>query len=334
MNMKTGVSDFHLPADPEDLFDWDRLRIFRMVAHLGSMSAAANQLQTSLPTISRRVSELEALLSANLIRRSPKGIELTETGLRVRRHADVMADVVHAIHMEIDEAGQSTSGPVRIICCEAVGPYWLATHLAGLSMEYPAMSPNLIVSDMPSEGLIWPCDLTIQVRRPTNPNLIIRRLGRVHYRFFAPKMIARSKPPQSLKDLKGRTCLAPEDYASMQLQESSLIAPYHSLLGDAVTSNSIATLAAICKAGGGIAILPAFISEHIPDLEPIDTLYPPPLDLWLAYPDRLRHQKRGKILLNWVNDVFDPSTYSWFQESPEGRRPTPVRPSRKRPRKR
>ena len=332
--MKTGVSDFHLPIDPEDLFDWDLLRIFRMVAHLGSMSAAANQLQTSLPTISRRVSELETLLSTNLIRRSPKGIELTETGHRLRRHADVMADVVHAIHLEIDEADKSTSGPVRIVCCEAVGPYWLASHLARLSIEFPALSPNLIVSEMPTEGLAWPTDLIIQVKRPNNPDLIIRRLGRVHYRFFAPAALMTPAAPQTLRDLKEHPCLVPEDYANIQLQEASLIAPYHSILGDAVTSNSIATLAAICRAGGGIAILPAFISEQMCDLEPIETLHPPPLDLWLAYPDRLRNQKRGQILLDWVNDVFDPSTHSWFQESPEGRRPAPVRPSRKLPRKR
>jgi len=34
--------------------DWDNMRVFRVVAELGSMNAAAHRLQESAPTISRK----------------------------------------------------------------------------------------------------------------------------------------------------------------------------------------------------------------------------------------------------------------------------------------
>jgi DNA-binding transcriptional LysR family regulator len=42
-----------------DRLDWDTLRVFRVVAELSSMSAAAVRLGESPPTISRKIDDLE-----------------------------------------------------------------------------------------------------------------------------------------------------------------------------------------------------------------------------------------------------------------------------------
>ena len=63
-----------------DRLDWDTLRIFRVVAELSSMSAAAARLGESPPTISRKIDDLEKSLGIQVFLRSTRGVELTETG--------------------------------------------------------------------------------------------------------------------------------------------------------------------------------------------------------------------------------------------------------------
>ena len=60
--------------------DWDKLKVFSVVAELGSMNAAASRLKETAPTVSRKIDELERTLNARLLYRSPRGVSLTEAG--------------------------------------------------------------------------------------------------------------------------------------------------------------------------------------------------------------------------------------------------------------
>ena len=71
--------------------DWDNMRVFRIVAELGSMNAAAHRLQESAPTIGRKIDQLEKDLNTTLLVRTTRGVELTDAGriaLAGRRGAD------------------------------------------------------------------------------------------------------------------------------------------------------------------------------------------------------------------------------------------------------
>ncbi|CAN0487041.1 unnamed protein product, partial [Scytosiphon promiscuus] len=72
--------------------DWDKLRVFKVVAELGSMTSAAARLRESPPTVSRKIDELEEFLSSKLFTRSTRGMELTETGKTVLRYARQMEE--------------------------------------------------------------------------------------------------------------------------------------------------------------------------------------------------------------------------------------------------
>ena len=48
--------------------DWDKLKVFIVVAELGSMNAAAARLKETAPTVSRKIDELERSLNARLLR--------------------------------------------------------------------------------------------------------------------------------------------------------------------------------------------------------------------------------------------------------------------------
>jgi DNA-binding transcriptional LysR family regulator len=60
--------------------DWTLVQSFLAVAETGSLSAAARRLRQSQPTLGRHIRQLESGLRAELFRRVPRGLELTEAG--------------------------------------------------------------------------------------------------------------------------------------------------------------------------------------------------------------------------------------------------------------
>src|SRR6516164_513039 len=61
--------------------------MFVAVVQAGSLSAAATRLGTPLPTLSRRIRDLERQLRVQLLERSARGTKLTDAGARLYEHA-------------------------------------------------------------------------------------------------------------------------------------------------------------------------------------------------------------------------------------------------------
>ncbi len=60
--------------------DWDRLRIFHIVAQAGSLTDAGHALNVSQSAVSRQISNLEKSIGVSLFNRHARGLVLTEQG--------------------------------------------------------------------------------------------------------------------------------------------------------------------------------------------------------------------------------------------------------------
>ena len=58
----------------------DAMRVFLAVVDAGSISAGSRKLNAPLPSVSRKLSELERYLKTNLIIRTSRNIQLTDAG--------------------------------------------------------------------------------------------------------------------------------------------------------------------------------------------------------------------------------------------------------------
>ncbi len=109
--------------------DWDKLRVFKAVAEIGSMTSAAARLKESPPTVSRKIDELEEFLNSKLFTRSTRGVELTETGKVVLRYAQLMEDAANEVLSQAIGKSSGLEGRIRIGTGDGVGPYWIAPRL-------------------------------------------------------------------------------------------------------------------------------------------------------------------------------------------------------------
>lgn len=293
-------------------FDWDRLRIFRVVAQTGSMSAAALRVGQSLPTISRRITELETDLQAELFQRSTPGVDLTAAGELLLRHSHLIADAVSAAGCEVSDLSARTRKTLHLACAEIFSAYWIAPRLPTFQRQKPCPSIMLTVCDRPDELARLAPDIAIQTRKPQRLDLISKRLGKSHHQVFAAPSYHRSQSRiVEFCDLPQAGCLVHSSYADL-VRDRPETAPEFPLLRE---MNSVSTMIALCRAGLAPAILPTHVSETVPDIMPYTDIPVPALDIWLSYSERMRALNRGRDVLDWLMAIFAPSENHCFRET-------------------
>ena len=101
---------------------FDAMAMFLAAVDHGSLSAAARALKVPVPTLSRKVADLEAVLGTQLLTRTTRKLSLTDAG-----HA--YAGAARRILEQVEEAERAARGADRLVCPDAEGPDHRAEHL-------------------------------------------------------------------------------------------------------------------------------------------------------------------------------------------------------------
>ena len=102
------------------------LRYFLAVAREQSISAAAQALHLTQPTLSRQLRELEEELGKQLMVRGSRRIELTEDGILLRKRAEEIMELVSRTQAELSSPDEAVTGDVYIGTGETDGVRRLA----------------------------------------------------------------------------------------------------------------------------------------------------------------------------------------------------------------
>jgi DNA-binding transcriptional LysR family regulator len=121
------------------MFDWNDLRYFLAVAREGSTIAAADGLKVNQSTVQRRLAALEEQLGRKLVERSPAGYRLTETGLKLRPHAEAVEAAVEAFRRQIASAATELTGTIRVTSTEGIAYLVLTPLLEKFHARHPSV---------------------------------------------------------------------------------------------------------------------------------------------------------------------------------------------------
>ncbi len=94
--------------------DLRQLRYFVGIVQAGSLSRAADQLHVAQSAISHHLASLESELDRQLVTRGPKGIQLTEAGSVLYRHAEAILRHLDFAKEDVANALNVPSGRVSI----------------------------------------------------------------------------------------------------------------------------------------------------------------------------------------------------------------------------
>lgn len=123
------------------------LKYFLAVAREQNISAAAESLFLSQPTLSRQLKELEEELGKQLFIRGSRKITLTEEGLLLRKRAEEIVELLDKTEKELSNSDEQVSGEIYIGAGETDGLRLIAKAAKELQEQYPQITYRIISGD-------------------------------------------------------------------------------------------------------------------------------------------------------------------------------------------
>lgn len=123
------------------------LKYFLAVAREQNISAAAQSLFLSQPTLSRQLKELEEELGKQLFIRGSRKITLTEEGLLLRKRAEEIVELLDKTEQELSRSDEQVSGEIYIGAGETDGLRLIAKAAKELQEQYPQITYRIISGD-------------------------------------------------------------------------------------------------------------------------------------------------------------------------------------------
>lgn len=120
-------------------------------AKYGTLSATAEHLMVTQPTVTRGMQKLENELGVTLFKRTPNRISLTETGQLAAKEAEKLLDAKQAFIEHIQDF-EKHSGKIRLGSV-APGPLYIAEDVASehISIDNDLLSENEVIAKLLSQ---------------------------------------------------------------------------------------------------------------------------------------------------------------------------------------
>ena len=119
------------------LTDLDDFYCFALVVEHGGFSAAERATDIPKSKLSRRVYNLEERLGVRLIQRSSRHFAVTEIGMNVYRHAQVMMNAAQAAHDLVDHLSVKPRGVIKDKSLSAQWEHMVAVTETGYELLTP-----------------------------------------------------------------------------------------------------------------------------------------------------------------------------------------------------
>ncbi|MGH8382400.1 LysR substrate-binding domain-containing protein [Pseudomonas sp.] len=253
------------------------------VAQTGSLSAAAERLEIPLPTLSRRIRELEQQLKVQLLERSVRGTKLTDSGTRLYEHASRGIEALIEGEQAVISDQAHLKGRLRLSLPPSFEPWW--DVLSAFQRHYPQIQISVYTTERRIDLIEDGVDVALRVGMIAHETMVARRmLTYRHILVASPTLIERLGALNSVEALHGYPCavwsqggnaiwqlggvvfkpeamLSTNDYAHLRSR---------ALGGDVVTELPPFLAASAIREGKLLALLP----EHPLPEQQINLLYP------------------------------------------------------------
>jgi DNA-binding transcriptional LysR family regulator len=235
-----------------------RMALFARVVELGSMSAAARELDMTPSAVSQQLRQLEAETGVVLLHRSTRKLTTTEIGQAYYEDCAAMLHAARNADGRLGDLRDEPRGELRIAVPVGFASH-LAPALAPLLRAYPALALRVFADDRQIDLIAERIDLAIRVGRLADSNLIARRMAEWrHLLVAAPEYAREHGLPRMPEELAQHPMLIlsvmnQPEYVDMHRDGE----PARRVrVGGRIVSNSSRTLMEMMLQGLGIVRLP------------------------------------------------------------------------------
>ncbi|ALG84051.1 LysR family transcriptional regulator [Gordonia phthalatica] len=244
-------------VDPSDLVT------LLTVARTGRFTVAADLLEISHTTVSRRIAALERALGGRVLIRDAGGWSLTDLGRTAVGAAEEIEATLAHLRTDADDA---LRGTVRIAATEGFSARVVIPVAAELERRNPQLSVDLMVVTRAVPSAYSGIDIEIVVERPTSHDVEASVLGTYRLGLYgSSSYLAESGTPAGRDDLIGRPLIY---FIGSMLTIDALDVAKSGLppMTDRFRSTSVQVQVDATRAGIGIGLLPCFLADEHDDL--------------------------------------------------------------------
>ena len=292
--------------------DWDKLKIFYSVAEAGSFTKATINLNLSQSAISRQILSLENELKTKLFERHARGLSLTDNGEYLFKTAHEVISKLKEVESAFTEKKNKPNGKLTVTTVVSFGTTWLTPRIQEFMKLYPEVEIELIFDDKELDLSTREADVGIWMRRPKKLNYIHKKLIDINYHIYgSTKYLEEHGFPKTVNELNkhkfisyGRGAPSPvfnPDWAlKLGMKEGKKRKPVMKV-------NSVYGLLLAVQSGVGLAALPDYITNSIPNITKVmSNVEGPKTEAFFVYPESLKSVARLKVFRNFL----PPSKYN------------------------
>ena len=286
--------------------DWDKLKIFHVVAEAGSFTSATVILNISQSAISRQIQSLEEDLKVKLFERHARGLTLTQNGEYVYKTAHEVISKLKEIEISLGDQKNKPTGKLTITTVRSFGTHWLTPRIQEFMNLNPEIEVELIFDDKELDLSTRQADIGIFMRRPKQLNYIQRKLVDINYHIYgSTKYLEKYGIPKTINDLTkhrfisfGKGAPSPvfnPDWAlKLGSKDNNKIKPVMKV-------NSVMGLLLAVESGVGLAALPDYlVSQSNNVVKVLPKSEGPITEAHFVYPESLKNIARVQAFKNFL----------------------------------
>ncbi|MEG8099364.1 LysR family transcriptional regulator [Candidatus Liberibacter brunswickensis] len=286
--------------------DWDKLRVFYLVAKYSSFTHAAEQLNISQSSISRYISGLEAEIGVKLFYRHARGLTLTEQGSKLHHVTSEVYGKLENAQIELQQLSEKPSGKLRIATTIDLGQNLLHGSLKEFLLLYPDIQVQFILDNKDIDISMDYADCAIRLRKPSQPSLIQRKLVTINMHAYASSNYIKNRgEPLSIQDLDKHNLITFGDLIPKCMEDFNWLATVGRPLGEHRISylqiNSYISIMQYCMLGSGIALLPDYLVKDNKNLiRVMKDVSAPSFVVYFCYPEALKNTEKLKAFRDFI----------------------------------
>ncbi len=271
----------------------DKLRAmqtFVRIVETGSLTGAAESLDTSLTSVVRSLAALEQQLSTRLLNRTTRRLSLTDEGRDYLERCQRLLNDLAEAEQALSARKQTPSGRLRITAPVKFGHMYIAPLVNHYLERYPDVQVELLLLDRVTNLIDEGIDLAIRIAHLPDSTLVALPLGHTRRVLCAsPAYLERQGIPTSPGDLPGHRCIrftgliSGNEWHFGTARNSETVA-----INDALATNHIHSAIDACLDGIGCGRFLAYqVNEHLASgklVRLLEAFEPDPIPISLVYP--------------------------------------------------
>ena len=255
------------------------LRYVVLIAENGSTLAAADIVNLTASSLTRKIALLEHELGVTLFERHSRGMRLTPTGNLVAEAARQIIQRMERLSADIDEVESVGHGSVRIHVSQSLVERFLMPCLIRMARTYPHMKTFLHIAAgrQAERALVHDlADFALVVTAPNHPDIeiVAERPNRI-VAVVSPGHPFAGRAGISAAELVSMPFAAMPSKSTSRVAFDTVVPGQHRDGQPQMTANSIPALKAYARSGIGAAVMPEVAmwdEDRDGDLLPIEIL--------------------------------------------------------------